>query len=466
MASNHGFRRLVRRIANGTTVVALSLAAFTAACSSPQRTRGTSDGGDGGASSELPVGTTEFTVRVEISDVIPTVGIVNWSAELESIDEATIEFGLDSDYGMAAPVDLDAPDNRTLLLGMKPSSTYHFRIVAVSDGTLYRSQDQTVDTGHVANGLPEVSVELREAAATMPGFVVSDFLNESIAFILDADGDYVWWYKAPLFEPTRARMSYDGKEMLIATNNVANNDTGGLFTVRMDGSGAKLLELPDLHHDFTVLPGNRIGYIEFDEDGVGTCDRIVELEDNGSRREVYSLRNDFAHHAIDQEWCHSNAISYDEDEGMYYLSVLDLNGIAKVQRASGTLQWMLGGKESTFGELPWRHQHGHQALDGGLLLFNNSGNVTTNHSLALEYAIDEGSSTAKLVWEYDGGLGCPFQGDVQRLPNGNTLVVYSAAGVWHEVDSKGTLLRKVAWPVGGATGYATWRDSLYGPPPK
>ena len=78
----------------------------------------------------------------------PTVGIVRWSVEPDApLTEAHIEFGLDTSYGFSAPVDLGKPDYRTLLLGMKPEKTYHFRIVASDASQSYTSDDRTLTTG-------------------------------------------------------------------------------------------------------------------------------------------------------------------------------------------------------------------------------------------------------------------------------------------------------------------------------
>jgi hypothetical protein len=55
-------------------------------------------------------------------------------------------------------------------------------------------------------------------------------------------------------------------------------------------------------------------------------------------------------------------------------------------------------------------------------------------------------------------------GDVQRLPNGNTLVAYSTSGVLHQVNAAGELVQELTWPIGGAFGFVNHRPSLYGPP--
>jgi hypothetical protein len=101
-----------------------------------------------------------------------TVGIVTWSLRDVVPDRAEISFGLDTNYGMSAPVDLNEPDFRTLLLGMKPDRTYHFQVVATKGDQQYRSADYTVETGPVTN-LVHVTSTVHDPASHAPGFIVS-----------------------------------------------------------------------------------------------------------------------------------------------------------------------------------------------------------------------------------------------------------------------------------------------------
>jgi hypothetical protein len=60
-------------------------------------------------------------------------------------------------------------------------------------------------------------------------------------------------------------------------------------------------------------------------------------------------------------------------------------------------------------------------------------------------------------------------GDVQSLPNGNVLVVFSTSGQIHEVSSSGELVQIffAKTPLGewdAPFGYASFRETLYGPP--
>ena len=92
-------------------------------------TAGTGSGTGGSGQGSL------FTIMVQLASAVKstaptTVGIVTWSITASGITAAHIDFGLDTTYGMTAPVDLTAAMYRTLLLGMKPAKTYHFRITA------------------------------------------------------------------------------------------------------------------------------------------------------------------------------------------------------------------------------------------------------------------------------------------------------------------------------------------------
>jgi hypothetical protein len=127
-------------------------------------TAGTGSGGSGGAGL--------FTITVQLASAVKstaptTVGIVTWSISVTGITSAHIDFGLDTSYGMTAPVDLTAANYRTLLLGMKPAMTYHFRVVA-SNGTNTYERRLTVTTGVRSAPCPH-QLSVKNAAAVPKG---------------------------------------------------------------------------------------------------------------------------------------------------------------------------------------------------------------------------------------------------------------------------------------------------------
>jgi hypothetical protein len=104
------------------------------------------------------------------------------------------------------------------------------------------------------------------------------------------------------------------------------------------------------------------------------------------------------------------------------------------------------------------------SLDRFLIFNNGSG----GGSLAIEILLDLGGMSATRAWTYSAmpSIANIVMGDVQRLPNGNTIVAYSTQGVVHEVDAQSQLVQEIVWPIGGAFGYIHKRASLYGPPPR
>lgn len=449
--------------------------------------RGIGDFGDGGTMGEMDDGWLEdgtlvpgdavFAVEVSLSAVIGSVAVVTWSAEISDIDDAVIEFGLDEDYGLRAPVDLGEPDYRTLLLGMKPSAEYHFRIVARKGNTRYESEDYMVETGPQANGIPPVSYDTRLPGEAMGGFTLACTFGmpenmggdeSSWIYIMDEDGDFVWWYRPRNggADCVRVRMSYDGKYLYAANGNVPGPRNGTLVRVSMDGQEEKAFDVPMRHHDIAVLPDETVVYIEY-ESGIGvfgeagTCDRIMSLDPmNGRTSEIYAVTDDFSFLA-DQRGCHSNAINFVPHENALSLSVLHFDALILVD-LSGALRWTFGGPFSDYSGAVWNAQHQHHVLDDTILLLNNQGNA--GGSSALEYRLL--GTNAELVFEYSSGVSTQSMGGAARLPNGNTLVTYSNAGTIHEVNPAGELVEAITWTSGNGIGYTVRRESLYGPPPE
>jgi hypothetical protein len=413
-----------------------------------------------------------YRLKVSLSEKIPTVGIVEWSFDETPLTEARIEYGRNDKTEYTAPVDMSDPNHRTLLLGMKPSTEYLFRIVATDGTTTYKSGDHPIVTGSRPTGLPSQTI-----TGTAPdyegGFIITSSYTSGWVFIMDGDGDYVWWYKSGnTLECMRAKMTYDGEHVIIANGNIYTNvpepDAGTLIAVSMDGLEERVFDVTKRHHDAEVLPGGEIAYFEYETTGPGTCDRVMEMSPDGSTRQVFMVRDHFDRAVPDEEWCHSNAINYLPEEDAYTLSILNMNTIVKFDR-NGTVLWVLGGDDSDFPGVSWVAQHQHQWLGDSILLFNNrgTGGGLGVASRAIEYSVDESTLEASLIWEYASGqMSSMAMGDAKRLPGGNTLVVFSASGTIQEVSPSKEIIRQITYSMGNAVGYVEWRESLFGPPQK
>jgi hypothetical protein len=446
----------------------------------PQDTGGTGSGGGssltGGSSSVSPT----FTVNVELSSAIGTVGIATWSLGA-TVDSAKIEFGRDqSKFELEAPVDLAADQHRTLLLGMKQDSTYYVRVTASGGGQTYVSQVASIKTGLLPNGLPSPEITDTNASAlyagggfntvctgyTMMGFPGGDDTGGTgVVFTFDRDGDLVWAYDLAGTVGatcTRARMSIDGKYMWVG--NFGNTTTdGALMRISMDGLGTPYVyEHPGRSHDFAVLPDEHIVFFARDDGGSGmTPESIYELDPETSQAKLlYSELTDFGD-VFDTRGGHTNQVNYVPELKAVSFSMYFINTIALISYPEGKLLAAFGGDKSTFPGMSWNGQHGHEVHSDHIDIFNNNG--TNGGASVLRFKYDLQAKTATKELEYAPGLSSQAFGDVKELPNGNYFVTYSTAGVLHEIDASMKLLREV--DTGESIGYAEHRATLYGKPP-
>jgi hypothetical protein len=223
------------------------------------------------------------------------------------------------------------------------------------------------------------------------------------------------------------------------------------------------------HHDFAVRPGGIVVSISYGEE----CDSVIERSPGGEVSTVVGDVRDLYVPAPgqfgDEPACHANAITFQPEADTYVLSDRNPNLFVRFTRR-GELLWQFGGAnpidtaKHIQGE--WTVNHGHHLLPGGsFLFFNNGGTPGNNTANVFEFQLDEQNMTATQTWALMGMADSGSLGDVQRLPNGNVLAVYSNAGIFVEVDAEGSLVQTLTSSA-GSVGYANHRETLYGPPPR
>ena len=118
-------------------------------------------------------------------------------------------------------------------------------------------------------------------------------------------------------------------------------------------------------------------------------------------------------------------------EGNFLVSLRNLNAIAVVDMESEEVVWTRSGL--------WLQQHCSSMLDNGhILLFDNHGDYGSSRIVEYDPVAQE------IVWVYRGNEQNDFfsdrSGAVQRLPNGNTLIVESNFGRAFEVTPAGEIV--------------------------
>lgn len=433
---------------------------------------GSSIGGAGrGAGGSDATGPCTFEVQHERSSAIGTVEIVTFSFDLANPSEAHIDFGpAGAPPTMTAPVDLNEPMHRTVLVGMKGQKPYTFRIVATDGTNTCASAAFSFTTGAVPANAPKIAATRAVPGQGAKGFIVTSYgravagvTDPMDAFIFDTDGDIVWWSPVSLDTDSdgvsRAHLTWDAKAIWI----LASRTGGQLVRVSLDG--ATVTEygafLTNAHHDFAPLPdGSIAALVEY-----GDLFSVVEMNPDGVVTPVVA---DVA--TLYQDRAYTNALHYYPADDSYTLSDNVQSLFIKFRR-DGTLVWQLGGSNplgksfTLVGLNQWSRNHGHHLTpDGHFLFFNNNVIGGAEPAAVWEVSLDEVAGTATKTWEYHFADPIIAFGDAERLPNGNALLTYPP-GLIVEVDRTGAVVQSLTNTTHGF-GFADFRTSLYGPPPR
>ena len=154
------------------------------------------------------------------------------------------------------------------------------------------------------------------------------------------------------------------------------------------------------------------------------------------------------------DWTHGNGVFHDERDDSVLFNSRQQSSVVKIERPSGRIVWIFGepgGWSERFkpllfqrdgvSEWPWHHHAPSITPRGTLMVFNNglyqtrpfepAAAQTDYVSGALEYTLDPGTRTAKLIWSSDtkgpDALTTFAMGDASLLPKtGNVMVVYGS----------------------------------------
>lgn len=176
---------------------------------------------------------------------------------------------------------------------------------------------------------------------------------------------------------------------------------------------------------------------------------------------------------------HTNEISYDTD-GNIIMSHRDLDEITKIDGTTGEVIWRWGGTQNMFdfvNDFPFTRQHSVQVTGPNRYLIFDNGNYGSAYtgvdpySRAVEYQLDLETMSCTQVWEYvhpDSLYGVAM-GNVQRLPNGNTLINWGTLDLWglgarvSEVTPTGEVAMEIEW-INGENLYRFTKTAGFWPP--
>lgn len=408
---------------------------------------------------------------------------VNWTTDTPMDSE--VQFGVDG-YQFRIRDDTEVTNHHILVIGMHADTDYCIKAIS-NNGSSTLQDETTWTTGSLPIQVPEGVMLTNNTALSQPGWTLMNVQvgNGSFAFsdypagvvMYDHDGLPVWYY---IHGPYNDRGGAVSTEFLDSSNTVLIGPTGLTQQIEnpqdvppreVDLAGNTIWEGPTnvppdeqlSHHVSKLSNGNYLLLRWMKAEGEPTDARLEEVTPNNqvvwdwNLYDFYTPPEDWS--STDWgtvDWCHANSATVDIENDEVYLSCrwlglfktkynYDNNNpeleyhLPAIYNSSGEGDMAFVPPESRFNDI-----HDPEIHDNGTIMFfdNDGWNYYPTapggyHSRILEFAVNEDTKEADLVWEFPGtfeGLDpwftdefyCPYWGDANRLENNNVLV---AAGV-------------------------------------
>lgn len=242
---------------------------------------------------------------------------------------------------------------------------------------------------------------------------------------------------------------------------------------------ALMINYPTVRHDLSAVGGPRDGYLKDCEvqevdvasgevvfrwsalDHVPLTETMVEPAPDDEEGETGTKQGPLDPY-------HLNSVAED-GEGSLLVSARNTQAIYRIDRATGEVDWTLGGSGSDFEMLgdssfAWQHDAERQA-DGTITLFDNQAAPPVgDESRGLRLALNRARGTARVVTEYlppEDRLS-DSQGNLEVLDNGHVFVGWGSEPFYSEYTPNGDLLYDAGFS--GGISYRAFRQPWHAEP--
>ncbi len=326
------------------------------------------------------------------------------------------------------------------------------------------SKQTTYEILYLPPDFPHLKVSShREGVSEDPIYITALTKGTTITYLMNLDNNAVptFYRKLDTFsvdyklhESTQER-SYSLRKTDL---NRWGQRNGEIVILDSEGQDSEVIETVGLSHtdlhDFLITENNELVLLSYDgvykdlsDLGIMSGDVLVEesviqIIDRDTRKVNFEWRSLSGIPYSDQlfaryksDYAHINSVVVDND-GNLLASLRGTSNIVKIDRTTGQLEWILGGKANqfTFINDPFTGPCGqHTATwlaNGNLLVFDNGQQCLPEDNRGfvtrvVEYQLDEENLTAELVWSYkQENQYSVALGSAQRLDNGNTLIAW------------------------------------------
>lgn len=414
---------------------------------------------------------TELTTSVTIDSEMSTLARVSASSPTPS--RAWVEYGEDTGYGKITPMSAVGTLHEIPIVGLKPDTTWHYRVIYSLAGELVASEDATFDTGPLPTWIPahEVTGGPVDDYTVLSWWSVNDM--DGVAMIADPDGEIVWYQRANQLAQS-VRLSTDGTALVYLDVGIGRDALAELVRAPLDGSPSTRVSVPFAHHDFIERSDGSFGYLSSElrqVDGVDVLGDSVWTWSAGQSTEVWNAFESleivenagFGQRPID--WTHANGLAWRDADRTWVVSLYWDQKLLSFDE-QGAQRWTFGGTGSD-----WRltedafagPQHSPRWRSNDLTIFDNANDREC--SRLAQYTFDPNVGRAALVWSWEpeDALSVRLMGDVQRLNDGSAVSAWAEAEQVRWIRADNTEWMRITFDGDGLVGKVDHTRSLWGP---
>ncbi len=383
----------------------------------------------------VPVKVSDFAVIAHPAN--PLAAYVEWETNVPASTAVDVDCG--PDHQVVITTAGTRTTHSVFVMGLFDGAECTLTATSVGPDGSEDGEAGTFHAGPLPDELPVPELLFGALDVVQPGWTLFNLTNtfDNVPLhvvLVDEEGRYRWIHERSGPYPgldTDVRFTDQG----ISIGGTTHQDTPSLI----DWEG-HILWSGDFfnHHEFRPVPGKTGRFFAFtgEKKACGTefNSQVVVEHDLETKKHVWEWRlcEHWMPPEVVKDWSHLNTIDVFPAVDALLLSSRDQNTLFKVSYPEGELLWGLG-EQGDFAYDPgmqFYHQHDPQLTpDGTILMFDNGLHDQREWSRALEIAYDPETMTAETVWEFrpEPDIYAPVWGDADRLPNGNTLVVF---GLW------------------------------------
>jgi hypothetical protein len=360
--------------------------------------------------------------------------------------------------------------SRFLDLALTPSTAYHYR-VKVCEGTVCGVPFLTDALTTTQSPVPANTVTVPYAGGNNDVMVLGiatllqNYLATGYTIGIDREGTILWEYQSAGGIVSEVEQLPDNKLAVIQLVSFEQLDLDGTVTAKYSSRM--------VHHDVDRLPDGRFALLYWDQvkedsltylgDGIEILSADLKSQwtwktsDHIPATDVCSLCIKEKLFTFGQDWTHSNAITFDNDNQKIYLNVRNLNRLYKIDYPTGNIEWIMG-DGGDFGAGIWSHAHDPHILPNNHVLILDNGYHRAGgeqYSRVLNVVYDPSAKTASIAWEYretpdfySYGVGSVFPQD-----NGNILLTDGANGRLVDITPD----KQKAWELYLGKGWGTYK---------